>query len=111
MRLRFRLDERVHPAVRGRADIVFRAERVAIYVDGCFWHGCPDHATSPKSNAEWWQEKLEANRLRDATATARLQAAGWCVLRFWEHEDPNAVARVISSAVAKARRRRGLSTQ
>lgn len=72
---------------RRRADIVFSRARVAVFIDGCFWHGCPDHGTWPKSNAEWWRRKIEANRSRDLDTDAQLRAAGWTVVRVWEHDD------------------------
>lgn len=69
-----------------RPDIVFRSARVAVFVDGCFWHGCPDHYTKPKTNPTFWARKLNANVERDIRQTAALESAGWRVLRFWEHE-------------------------
>ena len=66
---------------------MFGPARVAVFVDGCFWHGCPVHATWPKNNAEFWREKIETNRLRDRDTDRRLVAAGWEVVRMWEHED------------------------
>lgn len=89
---------------RRKPDIVFRSDRVVVYVDGCFWHGCPEHGTIPKQNREWWIEKLEANRTRDADTTEKLVADGWTVLRFWEHEDPLASAAIVSDAILAARR-------
>jgi DNA (cytosine-5)-methyltransferase 1 len=106
--LRHALDERglrydVHlppePGLRSRADIVFLKARVAVYLDGCFWHGCPKHGTWPKANAAWWRAKLEANRRRDITSTEALKGAGWQVFRFWAHESPDDAARLIATAV------------
>jgi DNA mismatch endonuclease (patch repair protein) len=78
-----------------RPDIVFTRARLAVFVDGCFWHGCPDHASSPKANQAFWAEKLRRNRARDLADRTALEAAGWKVLRVWEHEDPrDAVARI-----------------
>jgi DNA mismatch endonuclease (patch repair protein) len=77
---------------RRRADIVFRRERVAVFVDGCFWHSCPEHGTLPKANREWWYAKLAANRCRDADTDERLRAAGWEPVRVWEHDDPDEAA-------------------
>lgn len=71
---------------RRRADIVFTRLRVAVFVDGCFWHACPQHATAPKANADWWRAKLEANVARDRDTDARLSERGWAVVRVWEHE-------------------------
>lgn len=101
--LRFRLDRRPVPSARARADIVFGPARVAVFVDGCFWHGCPDHFTQPKNNAEWWRQKIEANRARDERTTRALADAGWLVLRFWEHENPVEVASAVEAAVRDRR--------
>jgi DNA mismatch endonuclease (patch repair protein) len=76
--------------MKSRADFVFQSAKVAVFVDGCFWHGCPQHATWPAANALWWRNKIEANRQRDCEATARLEAAGWYVMRIWEHEASDA---------------------
>ena len=77
---------------RRRADIVFPRAKVAVFVDGCFWHSCPLHATSPKNNAEWWSAKLKVNVQRDRDTDATLHSAGWTVVRVWEHESPAAAA-------------------
>ena len=77
---------RLHCRLPGRPDIVFPARRIAVFVDGCFWHQCPEHATLPKNNRAFWQAKLEGNRRRDAEVNALLRAEGWTVLRIWEHE-------------------------
>lgn len=77
---------------RRRADIVFTRRRIAVFIDGCFWHGCPEHATAPKTNAGYWGPKLERNIVRDRETDASLLDAGWLVLRFWEHEPATAVA-------------------
>ncbi|MEH3116632.1 MAG: very short patch repair endonuclease [Methylorubrum populi] len=79
----------------GRPDIVFTRAKMAVFIDGCFWHGCPAHGTRPKSNAAYWNAKLDRNRERDLAVTASLVAEGWQVLRYWEHqvyEDPAAIA-------------------
>lgn len=100
--LRYRVD--VAPMKgRRRADLVFTRARVAVYVDGCFWHRCPIHATTPKANREWWEEKLSANVVRDRDTGARLAAAGWEVVRVWEHEDPAAAASRVAAVVAARR--------
>jgi DNA mismatch endonuclease (patch repair protein) len=103
--LRYRIDAAVVPGVRRRVDIVFRAARVAVLVDGCFWHGCPQHGTSPKRNADFWRQKIETNRRRDADTDARLAAAGWIVVRVWEHEDLLAAAERVAEAVELGRSR------
>lgn len=86
--LRFRLDQKPIGNLNRRADIVFRSAKIAIFVDGCFWHGCPVHGTQSKSNAEYWAMKIKQNQDRDIDTTNRLKAAGWKVIRVWEHEDP-----------------------
>lgn len=67
-------------------DFIFRPQKIAVYVDGCFWHGCPLHGTKPKNDAETWRRKLEGNAMRDKRATRALEAADWEVMRIWEHE-------------------------
>lgn len=103
--LRFRVD-RTLPGTRRRADLVFVRARVAVFIDGCFWHGCPSHGTWPKANAAWWKEKINANRVRDRDTNSRLTAARWRVMRFWEHEDATSAASKIA-AVVKSRRLAG----
>jgi DNA mismatch endonuclease (patch repair protein) len=85
--------------VRRRVDIVFPRRRIAVFVDGCFWHSCPIHRTVPKTNRDWWVAKLAANEARDRASDAQLQQAGWTVLRFWEHQDSVAVADVVEYTV------------
>lgn len=99
--LRYRLDDVPEPTVRCRADIVFRRARVAVFVDGCFWHRCPIHATAPKANAEYWAAKFDRNVARDRRNDAALAAAGWTVVRVWEHEDPRQAADRVASILAR----------
>lgn len=95
---RYRVDHAPEPRLRRRADIVFTRARVAVFIDGCFWHDCPIHGSSPKSNSEWWRNKLAANVRRDRDTDSRLQDAGWTVLRIWEHESAaKAVARIVDT--------------
>src|SRR6218665_2698971 len=84
------------------ADVAFPGRKIAVFVDGCFWHGWPEHATWPKRNADFWRQKIEANRQRDADTNARLQANGWTALRFWSHESPIAAAKAGARVIAKA---------
>ena len=84
---RYRVDLRPSSQLRTRADVVFTRWRVAVLIDGCFWHGCPDHWKAPKANSAWWREKIEANVARDRRADVGLAAEGWLVVRIWEHED------------------------
>lgn len=92
--------------IRVTADIVFRSERVAVFIDGCFWHGCPEHGRAPKTNPTYWTAKLARNVERDARNTALLRAAGWTVLRHWEHEQPDEVADSITDVVLGLRSKR-----
>lgn len=81
-----------------RADIVFTRDRIAVFIDGCFWHCCPDHGTSPARNRDYWEPKLQRNAERDREVTEALKGGGWIVLRFWEHEDPQLVtAKILDS--------------
>ena len=96
---RYRIEESPLPGMRRRADIVFRQARVAVYVDGCFWHGCPEHMTWPSANADWWRSKIERNIERDRDTSAQLADAGWLAIRIWEHEDPAESALRIVKAV------------
>jgi DNA mismatch endonuclease (patch repair protein) len=98
LRLRYRVDRPI-PGTRRRADLLFARAKVAVFVDGCFWHGCPEHGTWPKSNAEWWHKKIEANRSRDSDTDCKLRALGWTVLRFWEHFDPTAAAHRVAECI------------
>lgn len=99
--LRYRVDYAPLPKHRRRrADIVFRGPKVAVFIDGCFWHGCPEHFVVPKTNTDYWRPKIARNRERDAETSAALRREGWRPLRFWEHEDPRDVALAIVRAVA-----------
>ncbi|HEY8581984.1 MAG TPA: very short patch repair endonuclease [Capillimicrobium sp.] len=102
--LRFRKDLMIRTAdgTRTKADIVFTRARVAVFVDGCFWHGCPDHGTKPKANAHYWGPKLAKNRERDARVTAALAADGWTVVRLWEHVAVGDGVEQVAAAVARA---------
>jgi DNA mismatch endonuclease (patch repair protein) len=106
--LRFRVDRRIERGVRTAVDIVFSPARVAVFVDGCFWHRCPAHNTLPKANRDWWSKKLAENVARDRRVDAALLERGWTVIRIWEHEDPEGAAERISAVV---RRRRTQPTQ
>lgn len=96
--LRFRKDFPLRAGGRTiRVDIVFTRRRLAVFVDGCFWHGCPDHGRSPRSNKEYWTAKLARNAERDSSTNEALAAAGWHVLRLWEHDSPDAAASAVES--------------
>jgi DNA mismatch endonuclease (patch repair protein) len=101
--LRYRVDRRLDlGARRVRPDIVFTSAKVAVFVDGCFWHRCPLHATHPVANADYWQAKFDRNLERDRADDAALSAAGWTVIRIWEHEDSEDAARRVEAAIGKA---------
>jgi DNA mismatch endonuclease, patch repair protein len=87
----------------GRADALFTASRIAVYLDGCWWHACPEHFRPAKTNAAYWGPKIERNRARDSAVDAALAAAGWVSIRVWEHEDPSIAARRVAAAVRDRR--------
>lgn len=101
---RYRVDASIEGLPRRRADIVFPRQRVAVFVDGCFWHSCPLHANVPANNRPWWEAKLQRNVERDRDTDAKLDQLGWTVLRVWEHEEASDAAdrieTVLDSAVA-----------
>lgn len=98
--LRYRIDVAPLPNLRRRADVVFGRARVALFIDGCFWHGCPDHGSRrTTANTEYWSAKVMRNQARDRDTDERLRAAGWIPIRIWEHEDPHAVAATVIAAV------------
>ena len=103
--LRFFVDRPVLPDDRRRrADIVFPRAKVAVFVNGCFWHGCPEHASWPKNNAAWWRAKIEKNRDRDADTDRRLRSAGWVPVRIWEHDAPEIALLEVRKVVNERRR-------
>ena len=87
------------PGVRRRADLLFRGAKVAVFVDGCFWHACPEHGTVPKANAWYWGPKLARNAERDRDTDRRLAEAGWQAVRVWEHDDPEEAAGQVEKAI------------
>ncbi len=100
--LRFRLHLHLIPGSRRSVDIVFPGPRVAVFVDGCFWHGCPLHGTLPKkTNSRWWTEKIAANRRRDRDTDRRLEELQWRVVRIWEHQDPTEAAQRIAALMGR----------
>lgn len=101
--LRYRLDRSPLVGMRSRADIVFGPSKVAVFVDGCFWHRCPLHGTVPKNNRDWWIEKLGKNVARDERIDGELRAAGWLPVRIWEHEDPLTAAAHVEELVRSRR--------
>lgn len=101
--LRYRVGIRPLRQVRRTADLVFTRVRVAVFLDGCFWHGCPHHHTVAATNAAFWADKVETNRRRDRDTDQRLRDAGWTVIRFWEHEDPDQAADTVVRVVTERR--------
>ena len=100
--LRYRVDARPLPGVRHTADMIFTRARVAVFIDGCWWHGCAEHYRPPASNISYWAGKVARNRARDELTNKNLTAAGWTVIRIWEHEAPDLAARRIELAVRGA---------
>lgn len=101
--LRYRVGVRPIKELRRTADLVFVREKVAVFLDGCFWHGCPQHHTVSATNSQFWRDKVAGNRTRDQDTDARLRAAGWQSIRIWEHENPAEAARKVRDVV-EARR-------
>lgn len=101
---RYRVNSRPEKEIRRTADMVFSRARVAVFIDGCFWHGCPEHYVAPRANKDYWSGKILANRSRDDETDRLLRERGWTVLRIWEHVSPAEAAQLISSTVDTARR-------
>jgi DNA mismatch endonuclease (patch repair protein) len=100
--LRFRVHRRLLPGTSRTVDVVLPASRIAVFIDGCFWHGCPNHGTWPRRNAAWWRAKIRENRKRDHDTDLRLKADGWWVVRVWEHEPAGIAAnRIRRIAIAR----------
>ena len=104
--LRYRVSAKPLAGVRRTADLVFPRAKVAVFLDGCFWHGCPQHHTVASANAKFWADKVEGNRARDQNTDERLADAGWVSVRIWEHEDPREAAQRVEEVV-RARAVRG----
>jgi len=100
---RFRKHHQPIPGLRCRADLVFAGARVAVFVDGCFWHRCPEHGTEPRTNSDYWEAKLERNVARDRRNDVALKAAGWSVVRVWEHDSPQRAADIVEAALSRTR--------
>lgn len=101
--LRYRVNTALDFDRRRRADITFPRLRLAIFIDGCYWHGCAEHFQTPKTNTEFWLHKIGSNQARDRSTDATLRGAGWTVLRFWEHDDPVTVAEQVAATVQELR--------
>jgi DNA mismatch endonuclease (patch repair protein) len=108
--LRYLVSAQPITGVRRTADLLFTRAKIAVFVDGCFWHGCPEHHTVAKTNAEFWAAKVDSNRRRDRDTDQKLNAHGWLVIRVWEHEAPEAAAELIHEAWIQRTERAGDST-
>jgi len=108
--LRYRVNCRPLPDKRWTADVVFTRARVAVFIDGCFWHGCPAHFSQPRTNTSYWGPKIARNQTRDAQVDAALADAGWAVVRAWEHEPASDVAERVATVVS-ARRQEALGAR
>lgn len=93
---RYRVDRRPLPDHKFKGDLVWSGRRLVVFLDGCFWHGCSIHGTTPKSNTDWWRSKIQGNRERDERVDRLLREQGWTVLRFWEHDDTEVIVRSIA---------------
>lgn len=110
--LRFRKDYPIETVDRKvRPDVVFTRARICVFCDGCFWHSCPEHASMPQTNREFWERKLERNVERDRQADRALATEGWIVLRVWEHEEPDTAAQRIAELVTVPGRPRATSAR
>ncbi len=109
--LRFRVNARPETDLRRTVDLLFRRSRVVVLIDGCFWHGCPQHHQAPRTNAQFWSDKIRRNRERDAETDRILAERGWSVMRFWEHEVRTDVDRVAAEVIAAVRSRSRPSTE
>lgn len=107
--LRYRVVCRVPGRARRTIDIAFTRAKVAVFIDGCFWHGCAAHGARPGTNSDWWTAKLAANQARDIDTTEYLASIGWRVLRFWEHEEPQMVVAVVQEVLGTVERQHDLS--
>jgi DNA mismatch endonuclease (patch repair protein) len=101
--LRYFIHRRPIPSLRRSADILFPRVHVAVFVDGCFWHGCPEHGNTPSTNSWYWPQKIAANRRRDLDTDERLIEAGWLPMRIWEHDDVDHAVSLIAETVARRR--------
>lgn len=108
--LRFRVHRHLIPGRSRTVDVVLAKAKIAVFVDGCFWHSCPRHATLPKANREWWRAKLQANKTRDRQTDRALVRLGWRVMRIWEHEAADAAAQKIINAASASQMQRSTAS-
>jgi DNA mismatch endonuclease (patch repair protein) len=99
----YRVNRRPLKELRRTADLVFPRHKIAVFVDGCFWHGCPQHGTAAKAHAQWWRDKIAANRVRDVDTNRRLTDAGWTVIRVWGHSEPMQAAQAVRAVLRGGR--------
>jgi DNA mismatch endonuclease (patch repair protein) len=99
--LRYRVSQRPVKAFPRTADMVFASPKVAVFMDGCYWHGCPEHFIPPRTNVEFWNKKIQRNVERDRETRWTLEQHGWLVLRYWEHDDPTEVAQQIRQMIVQ----------
>ncbi|MGW5768434.1 very short patch repair endonuclease [Streptomyces longwoodensis] len=104
--LRYRVAAKPLPDLRRTADMVFRPVKLAVFIDGCYWHGCPEHYVPPRTNSGYWSDKVARNVARDRDTDERLRAAGWTVLRFWEHDPAEDCAVKIAATVSSLRKKK-----
>ena len=97
--LRYRVQYPVPGAPRRSIDIAFPGKKIAVFIDGCFWHGCSEHRNIPAHNRDWWQNKIDQNRSRDRDTDEKLRAAGWLVLRYWEHDSTERIVSEIHEVI------------
>ena len=102
--VRYRVNVKLEKGLRTTADLALRSVKLAVFVDGCFWHGCPVHGGSPKTNTEYWNRKIKRNVERDIETNAALRARGWTVLRFWEHQDVREGAEKVRQTIVELKR-------
>lgn len=107
--LRYRVAAKPLPGMRRTADMVFRPTKVAVFIDGCYWHGCADHFVMPKTNTQYWREKIARNVSRDRDTDERLESEGWVVLRFWEHQGAEDCAEIVRRTVAERREQQSVA--
>lgn len=101
MGLRYRVNMPIPGLPRRRADVTFTKAKLAVFVDGCFWHRCPRHATDPATRGTWWEKKLDGNVARDRETDEHLRELGWVVMRFWEHDDMEWAARLVAATLSR----------
>lgn len=104
--LRYRVQYPVPGAPRRTIDIAFPSRKVAVFIDGCFWHGCTEHRNIPAHNRDWWQKKIDENRVRDRDTDEKLRKAGWTVFRFWEHEKTEMIVALVMKSTEMGKEHR-----